>query len=136
MGFRSVAIEYDRPARFTGQTHYSLWKLMLLSLDAFFGFSISPLRLASVAGIAVTTLSFAVALVLAVRALAGSAPTAASLTACGLFFLGGAQMTCLGILGEYIGRIYRQSQARPIYLISKTVGQSNDRASAPVRAAA
>jgi polyisoprenyl-phosphate glycosyltransferase len=110
-GFRSAAIEYDRPPRSSGKTHYGLLKLFFLSLDAFFGFSISPLRLASAAGILVMLLSIVASI---------AAPRSAFFT-CGLFFLGGVQLLCTGILGEYIGRIYRQAQHRPLYLIAEEI---------------
>jgi glycosyltransferase involved in cell wall biosynthesis len=110
-GFRSAAIEYDRPPRSSGKTHYGLLKLFFLSLDAFVGFSISPLRLASAAGILVTLLSIVASI---------AAPASAFFT-CGLFFLGGIQLLCTGILGEYIGRIYRQAQHRPLYLIAEEI---------------
>ena len=110
-GFRSAAIEYDRPPRSSGKTHYGLLKLFFLSLDAFFGFSISPLRLASAAGILVMLLSIVASI---------AAPASAFFT-CGLFFLGGVQLLCTGILGEYIGRIYRQAQHRPLYLIAEEI---------------
>jgi glycosyltransferase involved in cell wall biosynthesis len=117
-GFRSAAIEYDRPPRSSGKTHYGLLKLFFLSLDAFVGFSISPLRLASAAGILVTLASIIASI---------AAPASAFFT-CGLFFLGGVQLLCTGILGEYIGRIYRQAQHRPLYLIAEEIA-------APARAA-
>jgi polyisoprenyl-phosphate glycosyltransferase len=119
-GFKSAAIEYDRPARFAGQTHYGLWKLMFLSLDAFVGFSISPLRLASAAGICVMALSFLMACIVGVKALV-SGTSGFGLISSGLFFLGGVQMVCMGIIGEYVGRIYRQSQGRPLYLVAEEI---------------
>jgi dolichol-phosphate mannosyltransferase len=110
-GFRSAAIEYDRPSRSSGKTHYGLLKLFFLSLDAFVGFSISPLRLASAAGILVMIVSLIASI---------TAPSSAFFT-CGLFFLGGIQLLCTGILGEYVGRIYRQAQHRPLYLIAEEI---------------
>jgi len=112
-GFRSAAVEYDRPARASGQTHYGLLKLFFLSLDAFFGSSISPLRMASAGGIAVMLISI----------LAAAMPGTALLS-CGLFFLGGVQMFCTGILGEYVGRIYRQAQHRPLYLVAEEISDA------------
>jgi polyisoprenyl-phosphate glycosyltransferase len=119
-GFKSAAIEYDRPARVSGETHYGLWKLMFLSLDAFVGFSISPLRLASGAGIGVMILSFLMACVVGVKAVF-EGTSGFGLISSGLFFLGGVQMVCMGILGEYVGRIYRQSQGRPLYLVAEEI---------------
>jgi polyisoprenyl-phosphate glycosyltransferase len=109
-GFKSAAIHYDRPARSSGQTHYGLWKLLLLSLDAFFGFSLSPLRVASAAGILIAVFSAICALGIPGTLL----PSA-------IFFLGGVQLMCTGILGEYIGRIYRQGQNRPLYLVAEEI---------------
>lgn len=115
-GFRSAAIEYDRPPRSTGQTHYGILKLFLLSLDAFFGFSISPLRIASIAGVFVMLISLLASLIFA-----AAAPSAATFLSCGVFFFGGVQLLCTGILGEYVGRIYRQSQHRPLYVIAEEI---------------
>jgi dolichol-phosphate mannosyltransferase len=121
-GFRSAAIEYDRPARASGTTHYGLFKLFFLSLDAFVGFSISPLRLASAAGAAVLLGSTATTGIYLLQQLwIGRTPSAIALLAGGLFFLAGMQLLCLGILGEYIARIFRQSQSRPLYLISEEI---------------
>jgi dolichol-phosphate mannosyltransferase len=109
-GFRTAAIEYDRPPRSSGKTHYGILKLFFLSLDAF----------ASVAGILVILLSVLASLIL----LAGDFTVSAYLI-CALFFLGGVQLFCTGILGEYIGRIYRQAQHRPLYLIAEEIAAPN-----------
>ncbi len=115
-GFKTAPVIYDRPPRAAGETKYGALMLLLLSVDAVLGFSIRPLRVASAAGFLVMLLSLASALV----CLCVGAPGYALLTA-GLFFLGGVQMLMLGILGEYIGRIYRQSQERPLYFVAETL---------------
>jgi dolichol-phosphate mannosyltransferase len=122
-GFKSIALPYDRPARQAGRTHYQFWKLLLLSLDAAVGFSITPLRLASALGFAITLLSMAMAGIIVVQRLVhhGMPFQGYALVVSGLFFLGGVQMLLLGILGEYIGRIYRQTQGRPLYLVSQKI---------------
>ena len=129
-GFKSVALPYDRPARYGGQTHYSALKLLLLSLDAMVGFSITPLRLASALGFIITILSLILAAIIVAQRVFfyhREMPYAGyALLTSGLFFLGGVQMLLLGILGEYVGRIYRQTQGRPIYLIARTVGATDD----------
>ena len=125
-GFRSAAIQYDRPPRSSGKTHYGILKLFFLSLDAFFGFSISPLRLASASGILIMLLSLFASLILTAGKLTGTiSASALAFFACGLFFLGGVQLLCTGILGEYIGRIYRQAQHRPLYLIAEEIAAPN-----------
>jgi glycosyltransferase involved in cell wall biosynthesis len=121
-GFRSAAVPYDRPPRSSGKTHYGMLKLFILSLDAFFGFSISPLRIASAMGAIFITLSMFASLILAAGKFTSTiSATASAFLTCGLFFLGGVQLFCTGILGEYIGRIYRQAQHRPLYIVAEEI---------------
>jgi len=127
-GFRTKAVPYDRPARAGGETKYSRLRLLLLSVDALIGFSIVPLRIATGVGLIVTILSLTIAAIVAVQKIFLGLPFQGyALLATGLFFLGGVQMLLLGILGEYIGRIYRQSQSRPLYLVSEVIGKSDAR---------
>jgi len=122
-GFRSAAIEYDRPERAGGETKYSSVTLLLLSLDAAVGFSILPLRFASAIGFTVTLGSLVlVAVLVAQKVFRQLDIPGYALQTAGLFFLGGVQMLMLGILGEYVGRIYRQSQSRPLYIVRQTIG--------------
>jgi len=121
-GFRTRAVAYDRPARGGGETKYNRLRLLLLSLDALVGFSILPLRIATGVGLAVTAFSLTMAAVVVFQKLFHRIPIQGyALLATGLFFLGGVQMLLLGILGEYIGRIYRQTQDRPLYLVSEVI---------------
>jgi dolichol-phosphate mannosyltransferase len=121
-GFKSTAVAYDRPARFSGVTKYRFWKLLFLSLDAAVGFSITPLRFASAVGFVVTIFSLIMVLIIVIqKVFIGINIQGYALLASGLFFLGGVQMLLLGILGEYIGRIYRQTQGRPLYLVSERI---------------
>lgn len=122
-GFRSCPLPYDRSQRHSGETKYPAVKLFFLALDAAIGFSIAPLRVASTIGFAVTFVSMTIALVVILQKICfGIDLPGYALLASGLFFLGGVQMMLLGIMGEYIGRIYRQAQSRPLYLISETIG--------------
>jgi len=120
IGYNQIAIEYDRPERYTGETKYKPLKLLLLSLDVITGFSTVPLRIATLMGFGVTVLSIALIFIILLQKLLFylDIPGYAFL-ATGLFFLGGVQMFFLGILGEYIGKIYRQVQERPLYLVSE-----------------
>ena len=123
-GFKTSAVEYDRPSRHGGQTKYNPLKLLLLSLDAAVGYSILPLRLATALGFTVTLVSLVLACIIIVQKLFMEIQIQGyALLASGLFFLGGVQMLLLGVLGEYIGRIYRESQARPLYIIRKRSGE-------------
>ncbi len=121
-GFKTSSVTYDRPARNAGETKYRPLKLLLLSLDAVVGFSIKPLRFATAIGFFVTIFSLLMVLVLVIQKLFFSFPYSGyALLASGLFFLGGVQMLMLGIFGEYMGRTYRQTQARPLYLVTETI---------------
>lgn len=124
-GFKSTPLLYDRPARHSGETKYRPLKLLLLSLDAIVGFSITPLRMATLIGLGVCVLSLLLVLVLIAQRLFGHVfeLQGYALLASGLFFLGGSQMLLLGVIGEYIGRIYRRNQDRPLYLIDRETGR-------------
>jgi dolichol-phosphate mannosyltransferase len=133
VGFRQIAMEYDRCERQAGETKYTLSKLLLLALDGLFTFSETPLRLATVSGALTATLSFVyTAYVVSWRLFDPSfaLPGFATIS-CGMFFLGGIQLLCLGILGEYVARIHNEVKRRPIYLVDRVIAQS--RSDADVR---
>ncbi len=123
LGFRQTSIAYDRPDRFAGATKYHFRQLFRLALDAISGFSIVPLRLASMLGLAVTAIGFALAVIIAIQKWFFHLPSAGyALTTAGLFFLGGVQMVLFGVIGEYLGRVYREVQRRPPYLVREEGG--------------
>ena len=116
-GFKSAQVFYDRPARVSGETKYRPLTLLLLSLDAIVGFSITPLRIATMVGLGVCALSAVlVAILILQRLVLGHQfeMQGYALLTSGLFFLGGSQILLLGLIGEYIGRIYRREQDRPL----------------------
>ncbi len=128
-GFKAEPLPYDRPQRHAGTTKYNPSRLLLLSLDAAVGFSILPLRIATAIGFVVTGFSMLMALIIMIQRLFFPSVIQQSgyaLLTSGLFFLGGVQMLLLGILGEYVGRIYRQGQGRPLYLVRETIGAPAD----------
>ena len=118
VGHRQTAVQFDRPPRHSGEAKYNLFKLVMLALDATMGFSTFPLRVATALGLA-TTVGAGVtgSAVLIHKFFFGLAVEGYALLAVGIFFLGGVQMLLLGILGEYIGRIYTQVQQRPLYVV-------------------
>jgi len=120
VGYNQVGIEYDRDERYAGRTKYNPLKLLLLSIDVITGFSIVPLRIVTYAGFLITALSLCMTLIVIIQKIffGLNIPGYALLTS-GLFFLGGVQTFFLGILGEYVGRIYREVQKRPLYLIQE-----------------
>jgi dolichol-phosphate mannosyltransferase len=130
VGFRQVSVEYDRAPRLAGETKYPLRKMVRFASDAIVSFSITPLRVATAFGFAVSFASFAyAAYAVYLKIVTGeSLPGWASLMVA-VVFLGGVQLLCLGILGEYVGRIFEEVKARPLYLVADL--QQGDRAAVP-----
>ncbi len=122
-GFRRTSVVYHRSRRHSGRTNYHLWELVSLALDAFTGFSAIPIRLVSLVGLFVTFLSAAGTLWIVVQKLLLDLeiPGYAFLVT-GVLFLGGVQILMLGAIGEYVGRIYVETQRRPLYLIRELSG--------------
>jgi dolichol-phosphate mannosyltransferase len=130
VGFRQEAVLYDRQERFAGKTKYPLMKMIRFSLDAITSFSHLPLQLATTFGFILASISLigiiiAVFLRLFVGAIVGQASTLIL-----VLFLGGVQLIFLGIIGEYLGRIYDEVRARPLYIVHHVLGaEKNDRTS-------
>jgi len=123
VGFKQGYVEYDREARFAGETKYPLSKMIRLAWDGFTGFSLIPLRLATFIGIASAGLSIALTFwTLFVRIFTNEAVKGWSSLMLAVLFIGGIQLFAIGILGEYVGRIFEQTKNRPLYLIKKSLG--------------
>jgi polyisoprenyl-phosphate glycosyltransferase len=122
-GFNQTAFEYERDARYAGETKYTLVKLMRLALDGLLAYSFIPLRMAYLAGMVVSLASFTLAGIYIVQRLMGDTqiPQGFTTLAVLVLFLGGVQLLCLGILGEYLGRIYEEVKGRPEYLEREAV---------------
>lgn len=120
IGFRQEAVQFDRDSRFSGKSHYPISKMMRLALDGILGFSTLPLRLISAMGIFFALISFVwtICLVFAKIVAPSSAVEGWTFIVVGMFLIGGIQMMMLGVLGGYIGRIYTESQSRPLYAIN------------------
>lgn len=118
IGFRQIGVPYKRHARTAGETKYPFKKMFRLALDAITGFSIFPLKLMQWLGLGATGLGILFALVLFILKLSGSLPLVGQgLTASLVLFMGGVQLLGIGILGEYIGRIYDEVLDRPLYIV-------------------
>jgi glycosyltransferase involved in cell wall biosynthesis len=130
-GFRQISLPYRRQARGQGVSKYSLRKMLKLAADGILSFSFAPLRAALVLGFITTALALAGVFYALVRRLfSGAAISGWGLLFFGLLFVAGVQLTCLGVLGEYVGRIYRESKRRPLYLLQERLGfedQSEER---------
>ena len=125
IGFRKKEIVFDRPPRAAGTTKWSYLKLFGLALDGLSSFSELPLRLASVLGLVCSSAAFIYMLFIFCRTLLYGDPVAGypSLV-CIILFIGGIQLIVLGIMGEYIGRIYSEAKHRPDYLVSAWNGEN------------
>lgn len=123
VGYKQVGIPYEKPARFAGKAPQTLSKLLRMGLDALFSFSYVPLRLATILGILVTGGAFLVALnVLYQKYIAHTAIVGWSGPMLSVVIIGGAQLVILGIVGEYLGRIYDEVKRRPYYIVSQKIG--------------
>jgi polyisoprenyl-phosphate glycosyltransferase len=119
VGFRQIGVPYRRAARFAGETKYPFRKMFRLALNAITGFSFFPLQLASYMGFVSASLAIlAIPIVIGLRLLSPEEPLLGQATTLiAVLFLGGVQLISLGILGEYIGRIYDEAKGRPLYIV-------------------
>jgi dolichol-phosphate mannosyltransferase len=120
VGFKQTGVEYERAERFAGETKYLLKKMFRLASDAITGFSYFPLQLATYLGFFAVGIGIIAILVLIVLRLTGSQlffGQAATLIA--VLFLGGIQLISIGMLGEYVGRLYDEAKGRPLYIVRK-----------------
>jgi dolichol-phosphate mannosyltransferase len=118
VGFRQIGVPYRRAARRAGETKYPFRKMFRLALNAVTGFSYFPLQLATYVGFIAAGLSILAIPIVVVGRLAGSQAFLGQASALiAVLFLGGVQLICLGILGEYIGRLYDEAKGRPLYIV-------------------
>jgi len=121
VGFRQVGVPYRRAARFAGETKYPLKKMIRFASDAITGFSYFPLQLATYIGFICAGLSIlAIPVVIALRIAGSHELSGQATTLIAVLLLGGVQLISLGILGEYIGRIYDEAKGRPLYITRET----------------
>jgi polyisoprenyl-phosphate glycosyltransferase len=123
VGFTQVSVDVQRGARGGGKPKYTTWRLMQLALDGICSFSIVPLRAATLTGLA--AMAFAVAFSLYavyVRIVVGAVPVGFTASLLVTAFLSGVQLLFLGVIGEYLGRIYAETKGRPSYIVAEIVG--------------
>lgn len=126
VGFKSTSVYYERAERIAGESHCPLKKMLALAFDGITSLSVKPIRLITSFGLLVASLSFIGILWAVIGALVGeTAPGWASVT-CIVCFIGGIQMLFLGVIGEYIGKIYLETKHRPRYIISERTYKDTD----------
>lgn len=123
VGFQQVGVPYRRSARFAGETKYPFKKMLKFALDAITSFSYFPLQMATYLGFFSAGLSIlAIPIVVAMRLAGNQAFFGQATTLIAVLFLGGVQLISLGILGEYVGRLFDESKGRPLYIVREEPG--------------
>ena len=119
VGFPHDVVTYERHERLAGESHYPLSKMLALAFDGITSLSNKPIRIITGAGIVVSLVSFIGVIWAIVCAAMGSSVAGWASTVCIVCFMSGVQLVCLGVIGEYIGKIYMETKARPRYIISE-----------------
>jgi dolichol-phosphate mannosyltransferase len=128
VGYRQAAVPYRRDPRYAGETKYTVSRMLRFSLDAISSFSHRPLQLATLLGFMISTLAFiAIPVVIGLRIAGSYLPGFGSITIV-VLLLGGIQLIAIGIIGEYVGRIYDEVKGRPLYLVRARLNMSEDEA--------
>jgi glycosyltransferase involved in cell wall biosynthesis len=123
VGFDQVGLAYERQARYGGRTKYSFTKLMYLALDGLVSFSYLPLRIISILGLIVSAISVLTGIAYIIqRLIFRLSPPGFATIIVGILFLGGVQLITLGVIGEYIGRIFEEVKSRPLYIVRRVTG--------------
>jgi polyisoprenyl-phosphate glycosyltransferase len=123
LGFSQVAVPYRREPRLAGATKFSLFKMIRFATDGIVSFSILPLRLATWMGFAASGVALVeIGLALFARFFATGLVKGWTSTVIAVWFVGGVQLICMGIIGEYVGRIYGESKRRPLYVVRERIG--------------
>lgn len=122
-GFRQTALPYEREARPAGASKYPLRKMLHFAGDGVLSFSLAPLKLATVLGFTVSGMALAgIVYALLVRLVTHAWVAGWTSLILAVLFMGGVQLICLGVIGEYLGRIYGESKRRPLYFVAETLG--------------
>lgn len=119
VGFKSTSVYYERAERIAGESHYPLKKMLALAFDGITSLSVKPIRMITSFGLLVAVLSFIGIIWAVVATFLGHTVAGWSSMICIVCFIGGIQMLCLGVIGEYIGKIYLETKHRPRYIISE-----------------
>ena len=126
VGFKSSKVYYERNERIAGQSHYPLSKMLGLAFNGISSLSIKPIRVITGTGILVALLSFALLMYTVIRFFIGATVVGWTSTVAVICFVSGIQLICLGVIGEYIGKIYLETKHRPRYIISEKTENAMD----------
>jgi glycosyltransferase involved in cell wall biosynthesis len=121
IGFPSDKVFYARKERTQGESKYPLRKMISLAIEGVTSLSVTPLRMVTVVGLVISSLSFIMILIALIQHFLGDTVEGWTSMIFVILFIGGIQMLCIGILGEYIGKIYLETKARPKFFIEKKI---------------
>lgn len=126
VGYRSTSVYYDRNERFAGESKYPLKKMLSFAFDGITSFSISPIRMISVLGAVVCIIAVIMAVYALIEKLLGNTGAGWASLMMSIWFIGGVQLLSVGLIGEYIGKLYKEVKRRPRYIIEAYVNEEND----------
>lgn len=126
VGFKSTCVYYERTPRMAGESHYPLSKMLRLALEGITSLSIRPIRMITMLGVTISLITFILIVYVLIQFFCGNTVPGWSSTLIVTAFIGGIQLISLGVIGEYVGRIYMESKARPRYIISDRTGEEKE----------
>ena len=126
VGFQSDVVYYDRSERFAGESKYPLKKMLAFAIDGITSFSVKPLRLITTVGLIIFVVSLFMLLYTLVSWITGHAVLGWTSTLASIWMIGGIQLLCLGVIGEYVGKIYNETKRRPRFIIDRYLNERGD----------
>lgn len=127
VGFKSTSVYYKRNERLAGKSHYPLGKMLSLAVNGITSLSVKPLQMISALGIIISLISFIGVIWAVLSEIVGETVSGWASTVCIVCFVSGIQLVCLGVIGEYIGKIYMEVKARPRYIISERTENESEK---------
>jgi glycosyltransferase involved in cell wall biosynthesis len=126
VGYRSTNVYYDRNERFAGESKYPLKKMLSFAFDGITSFSVSPIRMISTFGAIVCVISVIMAVYALVQKIIGHADSGWASLMMSIWFIGGVQLLSVGLIGEYIGKLYKEVKRRPRFIIEAYVNENDE----------
>lgn len=126
VGFKSTSVYYDRSERVAGESHYPFRKMLALAMDGITSLSIRPIRIITALGFFISLASVLAIIWVIIGHFMGNTTNGWSSTVCAIFFMGGVQLLSIGVIGEYVGKIYLETKQRPRYIISDRIGMAEE----------
>ena len=126
IGYSWTTVEYERAKRFAGESKYPLKKMLSFAFDGITSFSVKPLRLILVLGAVIFALSLVMLLWTLIRWIAGATVSGWASLMCSIWMIGGIQLLALGVIGEYVGKVYSETKARPRFIIERVLNDKDN----------